>query len=363
MWACDVPVFRYALERWSADPYEGIVFHRGSLAPEDQALVDRLLKDSSSGDFHANFIFRCVDVSAPMDKGTQKLWEAQSASKLPWILVRYSKAVQIEESVWSGRLSATVVETLLDSPIRREISRRILDGACAVWVLLESGHREKDDAAADILSAQFKKMEKVLKLPAPSNDGVEVEENTQGDLDLWIEFSMMRLSRTDPAEQMLVNMLLHSEWDLGMSLEQMAFPVFGRGRILYALVGDGINEENIREACSFIVGACSCQIKDLSPGTDLLMSVDWEGLSEGQVFVSEEISPIVGLSEFVELIDSAGQDSSGTETAVAEPTKEVPAEESDSNSVPGTLKRNMLIVLLVGLVSVVMVSYMLKSRS
>ena len=71
----------------------------------------------------------------------------------------------------------------------------------------------------------------------------------------------------------------------------------------------------------------------------------------------------MGLSEFVELIDSAGQDPAGAETAVAEPTKEVPAEESDSNSVPGMLKRNMLMVLLVGFISVVMVSYILKSRS
>ena len=29
--ACSVPVFRYALERWQADPYEVFVFHRGPL--------------------------------------------------------------------------------------------------------------------------------------------------------------------------------------------------------------------------------------------------------------------------------------------------------------------------------------------
>lgn len=361
--ACDAPVFRYALERWSADPYEVIVFHRGPLAPEDRAVVDRLLNDPSSGDFHSNFIFRLVDLSAPMDKATQKLWGARFASELPWMAVRYSNALQIEESVWSGRFSVTAVERLLDSPIRREIARRILDGQCAVWILLESGHREHDDTAADLLSAQLEKMEESLELPVPSNSGVESVEDAQGYPDLWIEFSMVRLSRIVPAEQMLVHMLLHSEWDLGMSSEPMAFPIFGRGRILYALIGDGINEENIREACSFIVGECSCQIKDLSPGTDLLMSVDWEGMLAGQVFVSEEISPIVGLSEFVELMDTTGQNSAGMETAVAEPTKEVPTKESDSDSIPGTLKRNMLMVLLLGFVSVAMVSYILKSRS
>jgi len=27
--ACQVPVFRYALERWTPDPYEAFVIHRG----------------------------------------------------------------------------------------------------------------------------------------------------------------------------------------------------------------------------------------------------------------------------------------------------------------------------------------------
>ncbi|PIW14960.1 MAG: hypothetical protein COW34_07135, partial [Armatimonadetes bacterium CG17_big_fil_post_rev_8_21_14_2_50_66_6] len=35
--ACSVPVFQYALERWPADPYEVVVFHRGPLSEQDQA--------------------------------------------------------------------------------------------------------------------------------------------------------------------------------------------------------------------------------------------------------------------------------------------------------------------------------------
>ena len=29
--ACNVPVFRYALERWAADHFEVVIFHRGPL--------------------------------------------------------------------------------------------------------------------------------------------------------------------------------------------------------------------------------------------------------------------------------------------------------------------------------------------
>ncbi|TWW12353.1 hypothetical protein E3A20_01920, partial [Planctomyces bekefii] len=36
----------------------------------------------------------------------------------------------------------------------------------------------------------------------------------------------------------------------------------GRGRVLYALVGDGIAEGTIAAACDFLTGPCSCQVKE-----------------------------------------------------------------------------------------------------
>src|SRR5947207_1747684 len=36
-YACNVPVFRYALERWPAANYEVVLFHRGPLNPAEQA--------------------------------------------------------------------------------------------------------------------------------------------------------------------------------------------------------------------------------------------------------------------------------------------------------------------------------------
>ncbi len=67
-----------------------------------------------------------------------------------------------------------------------------------------------------------------------------------------------------------------SEADLKELHEPMAFPVFGRGRVLYALIGKGINPDMIRRACEFMVGPCSCQVKAQNPGFDLLTNYNWE---------------------------------------------------------------------------------------
>jgi hypothetical protein len=41
MFACSVPVFRYALERWQPSKYELVVFHKGPLRPADRDAVGR----------------------------------------------------------------------------------------------------------------------------------------------------------------------------------------------------------------------------------------------------------------------------------------------------------------------------------
>jgi hypothetical protein len=51
--------------------------------------------------------------------------------------------------------------------------------------------------------------------------------------------------------------------------------VFGRGRVLGAWPAEGFGDEQIDEACLFLLGACSCQVKRLNPGWDLLLNADW----------------------------------------------------------------------------------------
>jgi hypothetical protein len=77
-------------------------------------------------------------------------------------------------------------------------------------------------------------------------------------------------------------MLIHSESDLAERTEPMVFPVYGRGRALWGLIGPGITASNIRDSASFLVGACSCEVKEQNPGFDLLLAADWdELLSQG----------------------------------------------------------------------------------
>jgi hypothetical protein len=114
-----------------------------------------------------------------------------------------------------------------------------------------------------------------------------------------VRFGVVEIARNDPDEELLVQTLLESEPDLARSDEPMAFPVFGRGRALYALVGAGIGEKNIREACQALLAWCSCDIKAQNPGTDLLISADWSRPFGGQMVKDPEV-PLTGVSAFLE---------------------------------------------------------------
>jgi hypothetical protein len=182
----------------------------------------------------------------------------------------------IPQNAFSGPLTDPAVSTLLDSPIRKEIAKRILAGESAVWILLESGIKQQDEEAAHLLDSQLRRMTEKLEVSMP---GTELDGSNS-------RFSTVRVSRDDPLEATFVEMLLRSEPELATLSEPMAIPVFGRGRALFALVGEGIHEDNIEHVCRFLTAWCSCQVKELNPGVDLLMSVDWSRLVESNPLLS-----------------------------------------------------------------------------
>jgi hypothetical protein len=294
LWACDVPVFRWALERWLPDPYEVVIFKSGPMRPSHLSAVDELERSAT-----ANVTVRVVDLDSELDPATKELWDRQRSSHLPRMVLRYPKAPPAEGVVWSGPLTDNAAKLLLDSPKRQEVANRLLEGDSAVWVLLQSGDSVKDQAAEQLLTEQLEKMQETLEVPDRDPDLGYATWKTPDAPDLPIVFSLVTVSRADPAEQMFVDMLLHSESDLLSFAEPLAFPIFGRGRALYALVGVGITAENIEEACAFLVGACTCQVKDENPGMDMLMSVDWDGSIETQLVAESVPAPFPGLSEVV----------------------------------------------------------------
>lgn len=326
--ACNVPVFRYALERWRVDSYELVLFHKGPLTEQQQKIVE-VLKVYEEGQEEG--VPRCLTLEVidledkDLSDDVKKLWETQKAKSTPWLAV-YAPIPNRVEPVWAGSPEDEMVRKLLFSPARRIVAERILKGQTAVCLLLEGKDKDKTDKLEAILKQELPKMPTVLKLPELTDDPADAL--LDGAPPLKIDFSILRVSRNDPMEQGLVKMLLHSEADLTTKEfkdEPMAFFVFGRGRAYWALVGDGITADNITDVCRFLTGACSCEVKRQNPGFDLLVDVDWEAGLTGRYVPPPEPPTLTSSKTLkVEPIDLAPPTAENTTTVAKTPFWETP---------------------------------------
>ncbi|MEO6785845.1 MAG: hypothetical protein ABI318_06895, partial [Chthoniobacteraceae bacterium] len=174
---------------------------------------------------------------------------------------------------WTGKLDGTTLPRLTDSPARTEIVRRILDGECAVWVLVESGQRDSDDRMAAVLEKRLRYLENVAQIP-PIDPTDPTSQLGPGPA-LRVKFSLLRIRHDDVAEQAFTSILAGPNHDMENANGPWLALVFGRGRVLGAWPAEGFGDEQIDEACLFLLAACSCQVKRMNPGWDLLLDVDW----------------------------------------------------------------------------------------
>ena len=345
--ACNVPVFRYALERWPAEPYEFVVFHRGPLSAPDQAVVEALKTTGQDGRGLANLTLVTVDLAAQPDPARARLWSGQTNATLPWLVVRAPRSEVAAAPGWTGRLDRETVQSLVDSPARRELARRLLKGDSAVWLFVESGHRTADAEAVKLLETELKKSEKSIRLPEPAPDDPQMRSS----LPLRVAFSVLRLSRRDPAEAVFLTLLAREAPPVATNASPVVLPILGRGRALAALFGQQFRPEIIADVCSFVAGPCSCEVKEMNPGFDLLMAADWEALAEGRVVKDPELPPLIGLAAF----RAADTNPAPGLLAVTDPA---PAPDRS-----GVLRRNLLVLLGVGLGALLVGTFRLKGRA
>jgi hypothetical protein len=365
--ACDVPVFRYALERWEASPYTAVVFHDGPLSAEDKIALGLLANAAEDKEHPANLIVKTVDTQKDLEGAAEELYLRACPAKLPWVavlepqefpgMVGDEMALGFRNLLWGGPLELGAAQRLVDSPKRREIARRLLQGDSAVWLLVESGDKAKDDAAAELIAENLKKVQVEMKDALRPTDDSDRDPNSPaaGDMTaavpLKVAFSLVRMSRSEAGEDVLAEMLQSTDTrgEEGAP-EPVAFIIFGRGRILAAFPGKQIGADQIFEASGFCLQDCSCVIKDNRPGMDMLMAVDWEGLLSGELVVDKALPPLTGVMPSLPVVKPASADEAAEEAqpATEQPSATAAVEESESAPAEGRgLVRNVAFAMVV----------------
>jgi hypothetical protein len=277
LYACSTPVFVYARERWEPDKYHIEIAYDTALNPALQNTVEMLAtpatKEKEAANLEVHELKR-PNVSVKPQNDT------------PMLRVYYPGEIGSKEPFWTSHCDNDSIKKILDSPLRRKIVSELTGGTSGVWVFIESGQREKDEELFELLKKQLTEF---TKNPKP----MEESDQKAAAGEITISFSILSVSRNDLEEFFLIKNLIGTEADLKDIKEPMVFPIFGRGRVLYALIGDGINPSMIRRACEYITGVCNCEVKKDSPGVDLLLKADWSRFNTTNV--TEDAIPLIGL--------------------------------------------------------------------
>lgn len=259
---CTIPVFRYALDRWEADRFQLIL---PSSASQDTALQDLLRSLRANG--KAN-----LEITTSRDK-TQKD-----------TVLRDSRAS--EKPLWMGRLDKTTLEALLDSPARQQIMQQVLAGDSIIWVIADSG-TPLDTAEVERVEKRLRFLEQVASLPI--QDPNDPDSQLGPGPPLKLKFTTLRLRRDDPAEAVLLRMLAGPKAGIDPADTNFAAAIFGRGRVLGAWPLAELDDRTLEETSMFLVGRCSCRMKNENPGWDILLNVDWEkALKAASLTVSQQ---------------------------------------------------------------------------
>ena len=328
--ACSIPVFRYAIEHWQPDPYQVFVYHDQELTAEDHELIGWLREQEALG---ANIEEHLIDMRKPLEPADQARWERLGDVKPPRLVVQLPKRIGDGEApVSSASWDREELESLVRSPKRSELAERLTRGD-VVWVFLDGTTKEENDRLYTLVEEQIAVQQETIKLG-------EIDEADRKDLagdptELKVKFSALRLARDEAAEKWFREILLSIEPDLRddeLKDQPMVFPVFGRARALYALVGQGINADMIKEAAVFLTEGCQCTVKAENPGVDLLVPVRWDDVIE--VSEPEEVDlPLVGLGGGTPLAaDTANDTEQKISAAESKATESKATEPSIANS-------------------------------
>jgi hypothetical protein len=264
--ACQVPVFRYALDHWEADRFQLEV------PPE-------VARDAGMADF-----FRNLGTSSPLNLDARPQAGATEAR----LLFPRSSAV-----AWQGALTPETIRKLTNSPARTELVRRLLSGDSAVWVLIEA--QPKHNETAQRVESRLRFLESVAELPRidPNDPDSQLGPGPA----LKLHFSLLRISADDPEEAAFIRQLAGPEAAAAGGFDQLPALalVFGRGRVLRAGPAEQFDDKAIEEASLFLLGACSCRVKRANPGWDLLTALNWE-TSLAEAALAQTAAPLAAVA-------------------------------------------------------------------
>jgi hypothetical protein len=307
--ACNSPVFRFALLKWDSDQYQCIVYHRAALSANQQAVADRM-KNTIAAPEYLNCYTRQIQFGGTITDQEKTVADSLPNGDIPCIAVYHPLLRFGKKPFFRGPLTSETVDKIIRSPVRSAITERLVGGDAGVWLLVLSRDAKKNQRAEAVLSASITRMQDSCVLPGSKAQARPLVKDSAAShvrgtkIPFRIAFSLMTLSPADPAEVVLVNILRSIPGCPAVDDEPVAFLLFGRGRMhVPPLVGDRIADPALLVAYRYILGMCTCIEKAQNAGEDLLLAVDWGAELAGENGPAEDMPDLISPAAYLQVVE------------------------------------------------------------
>ncbi|MGF1452130.1 MAG: hypothetical protein ACFB21_08680 [Opitutales bacterium] len=242
--ACSVPVFRYAIDRWAPDSYR-LRVPAGKVLPEAAQQV--------------------------LEGANCRIVPGEANESMAILAPETIGDVVVFNKVTPEKLSA-----ILSSRARVRIAENLASGDNAVFLMLGDTESKAFHEARERLDEFVKELPDLFSLPIIS--AMDRANYMGPGPELRIGGSVVTMDINAPDEAAFRALLkLGDETVVGdESSEIFVYPIFGRGRVLAKIAFEPGSERVLASATQFLTGPCSCQVKGLNPGWDLLFRFDWD---------------------------------------------------------------------------------------
>lgn len=253
MFACDTPVFEYALYHWTADPYTVVYLNDRPEIGSDRKANGYLEKAGSLEDGFANvrpirLNPKQLPENTPPD--LREAVERHAQAVLPLHLVYSPRGDEIH----AGRLSPEDARALVESPLRKQIADMIVEERKQGVLILLSG--EDSDATARARQAALQAIETAKQFDV--NPG------------------FLEIDAGAPEETWLVKQLRALPLQDGAQSGPLLFGCFGRGHVEGPVPAVDGTADPALMLLDFMSGPCTCIAKQAGMGLDLLIRRNWD---------------------------------------------------------------------------------------
>jgi len=233
-----------------------------------------------------------LDISEPIPDDFAHLRDQVGDHPLPAAVVHYPNHFKEDPPAMVIPFSRDAMAGLLQSPARKQIAEHIVAGESVVFALLTSPDPTANTKARVTAEKNLARLAEHLELPQLTEDDFAQHIDETVPIELKLSFKLVTIDPADEAEAKTVKLLTSYDPSIKLADGPQLFAFFGRGRVIGPIPHTHIDERTLYDVCSYLVGACSCQVKADNPGWDMLLSVDWDQVVQGQLTLGEAMPPL-----------------------------------------------------------------------